>query len=495
MKKVLLPLLPLLSLTALTASARSFDVKLWRGETTAVQMPDYAEIGKVPEGLKVRIGAMMPVNYQEKNDPRHVLTCLDRVDFTQDGGTRYVEVTAAPDAKPGAYAVGNMRVTVVDRVLPPVKEWKYYLDLWQHPWAVARYFKVAPFSRQHYAKMRPLWELLADAGQKVLTTTLLDEPWDHQCRDAYHSMVRRTKVEGKGGGGEGVEWKFDYSVFDEYVEFGRSCGIGPHVACYTMCPWGYLVSWEDEKGELHKREAKPGTPFFEEYWGPFLVDFAKHLKERGWFADTYIAMDERSPADVRNICALIQAKAPGMKVSMAGNRKPSDFKGIVIDNYSQHMGIGVSEDDAFREEICRRRAEGKLTLRYVCCSPAWPNTFMHSPVSEAYWLGAYPALGEIDGFLRWAYNSWPNDPMKDATFNSWSPGDTFLVYPDGSPSVRFLELRNGIVAAEKFRILREAKVIDDAKFAELVKVFDMKKALGSYDFTGAKSMMQTAVNR
>ena len=61
------------------------------------------------------------------------------------------------------------------------------------------------------------------------------------------------KVEGKGGGGEGDgggEWKFDYSIFDEYVEFGRSCGIGPHIACYTMCPWGYLVSWEDEKGEM-----------------------------------------------------------------------------------------------------------------------------------------------------------------------------------------------------------------------------------------------------
>ena len=487
-------IIPVLALVAGVASARSFDVRVWRGETTAVRAPDYAEFGETPEGISVRVGAMMPVAYQARNNSCDVRVGLDRVDFGAKGGSRYVEVTAAEDVKPGVYDIGNLRVTVVDRVLPPAKEWKYYLDLWQHPWAVARYFDVKPFSQKHYAKMRPLWTLLAGAGQKVLTTTLLDEPWDHQCRDAYHSMVRRTKVgkvERKGGGGE---WKFDYELFDEYVEFGRSCGIGPHIACYTMCPWGYLVSWEDEDGKLHKREAKPGTPFFREYWGPFLADFAKHLKEKGWFADTYIAMDERSAEDVRNICALVQEMAPGMKVSLAGNHRPSTYKGIAIDNYCQYLEAGSKEYEAFCEEVRQRRTEGKITTCYVCCGPSRPNTFMDSPVNEAFWLGAYPAFGSLDGFLRWAFNSWPEDPMKDATFNSWAPGDTFLAYPDGSPSVRFLELRNGIVAAEKYRILREAKVIDDAKAAELEKLFNVKAALKGTDFLKVRNRLQSAVN-
>ena len=83
--------------------------------------------------------------------------------------------------------------------------------------------------------MRPVWELLASAGQKTLTVTLLDRPWNHQCRDAYGSMIGRTK---KDDG----SWVFDYSIFDEYVTFGRSCGLGPHIACYTMCPWGNRVA-------------------------------------------------------------------------------------------------------------------------------------------------------------------------------------------------------------------------------------------------------------
>ena len=74
---------------------------------------------------------------------------------------------------------------------------------------------------------------------------------------------------------------------------------------------------------------------------------------------------------------------------------------------------------------------------------------MSSPKEEAFGLGAMAADLGLDGFLRWAYNSWPADPDKDASYGTWPAGDTFLVYPDGSPSVRFLELLNGIAEAEK----------------------------------------------
>ena len=89
--------------------------------------------------------------------------------------------------------------------------------------------------------------------------TLLDKPWDNQCYDAYESMIKHIKT--KDG-----KWKFDYSIFDEYVEFGRSYGLGPVISCYTMCPWEYMVTWEDEDGAIHKVKAIPGTPEFKEYW-------------------------------------------------------------------------------------------------------------------------------------------------------------------------------------------------------------------------------------
>ncbi len=364
---------------------------------------------------------VLHANYAVTRSPE-IPSCLIEVDFITTPAGEEAAWNAARRKKIGT----SIAQGIADWCHPS----PYFLDLWQHPWAVARWHQVEPFSPAHYAAMEPLWRMLADAGQKVLTTTIIDLPWNHQCYDGYHSMIQRLqKADGT--------WEFDYSLFDEYVVFGRKCGIGPDIACYTMCPWNTKV--------------QPGTPEFEAYWGDFLVDFAKHLKEKGWFNHTYIAMDERSPEDVRKIADFIQAKAPGMKISMAGDRSPAAFKGIKIDNYSQAI---QHITPAFLEEVKARRDEGLKTTVYVCCFPAHPNTFMSSPLGESYFLGVYPVLAGFDGFLRWAANSWPEDPYKDASYGNWPAGDTFLIYPNGEPSARFVALCEGIKAAKAIRELQ-----------------------------------------
>ena len=102
-----------------------------------------------------------------------------------------------------------------------------------------------------------------------------------------------------------------------------------------------------------------------------------------------MAMDERKPEDVQKVVEFVRRHAPGLRISMAGNRKPSDFNGIDIDVYSQILSH-VSPD--FLAEMPARRAKGFVTTFYVCCGPACPNTFMSSGPGEAFWLGAYPAM-------------------------------------------------------------------------------------------------------
>ena len=448
---------------AFALEARTFEVAAWRGETVTARVPDFAELGKVPDGIGVRFGVMKPVKYVPVGESVQRLEAFDRVEWdSNDNGPRIVEISVPADAKPGVYACGMMNIRVIDRVLPPAKEWKYFLDLWQHPWAVSRYFKAKPFSKVHYAKMRPLWELLASAGQKTITTTILPEAWDHQCYDAYGTMIERVK---KADG----TWRFDYSVFDEYVAFCRDCGLGPDICCYTMCPWGYVVRWKDEKGEVRSCEALPGTKEFEDYWGPFLDDFAKHLEAKGWLKDTYISMDERPLKDVRTIEKFIRQHVPSMHISMAGGYLPSRECHIKAENYCMYIGKLTNGD--YLKEADERREKGLVTTYYVCSVPNCPNTFMSSGSGEAFWLGAFPAMCGLDGFLRWAWNSWPQSPKEDASYWTWRAGDTFLCYPDGEPSWRFLELRNGIVAAEKVRILKEQGLFND----ELVKVAALYK--------------------
>ena len=447
---------------AFALQARTFEVTAWRGETVAARVPDFAELGKAPDGIKVRFGVLESVKYAPTVESLQRLEVYDRVKWnSDDDGPRVVEVSVPADAKPGVYSCGMMNIRVVDRVLPPAKEWKYFLDLWQHPWAVSRYHDVKPFSKKHYAKMRPVYELLASAGQKTITTTILPEAWDHQCYDAYGTMIGRVKRE------DGT-WQFDYSVFDEYVEFCRGCGLGPAICCYTLCPWGYVVRWQNAKGETESCVAKPGTKEFEDYGGVFLQAFATHLKQKGWFEQTYISMDERSIEDVKLIGEFVQQHAPGLRISMAGNQLPSQY-GVTIDDFCMILSDKINAD--YLQEAAERRAKGMVTTYYVCCWPLYPNTFMSSGPGEAFWLGAYPAMIGLDGFLRWAWNSWPKAPKKDATYWAWTAGDTFLCYPDGEPSWRFMELRNGIAAAEKLRPLKEPGLFKEelAKVAALYK--------------------------
>lgn len=461
-----------------------FTASVWRGETAYVEIPKALQDKAVAlsaqragNGVSLTLLRFDEVKYDlmselKKNakgrDYREILGKTSVPDVCREwkpgdaAKPTMIKVVASPDAKPGKYDLGPLELKVIDRVLPPAKDWKYFLDLWQHPWAVSRYFGVEPFSSEHYAKMAPIYRALADCGCKALTVTLLDLPWNHQCYDGYGTMIGRVK---KSDG----TWAFDYKIFDEYVAFGRTCGIGPDIACYSMCPWRYMMTWKDESGEQHRVKMLPGTTEFESYWGSFLVDFAKHLKEKGWFEDAYIAMDERSPDDVRKIATLIQAKAPGLKISACGKTKPSAFDGIQIENFC--LGL-IHLRSNFLPELQPRREKGFKTTFYVCGSARTPNTFMFNNLDEGYWLGAYPVMIGFDGFLRWAANSWSKDPYDDASYKTefcWVPGDIYLIYPGGELSARLIALRAGVVAAEKMRILCEQEGERGKKAAETVK--------------------------
>ena len=67
----------------------------------------------------------------------------------------------------------KLQVNVPDRELPPAKDWKFHLDLWQNPYAVARIHDVEPWSDEHFERMTPLYKMLSDAVQKCITASIL----------------------------------------------------------------------------------------------------------------------------------------------------------------------------------------------------------------------------------------------------------------------------------------------------------------------------------
>ena len=426
--------------------------------------------GEIPaSAVSARFVRFTKASYTERrpfeSTDRYVGDVLDDAESLPMGANTFrpvwLTVKVPADAAPGTYrgtatavAAGGASVAfrieleVAGRTLPAPKDWKFFLDIWQHPWAVARYHGVKPFSQDHYALMKPLWEELAAAGQKTITTTITDLPWNHQNFDAYHSMVRHVKT--KDG-----TFRRDWSLWDEYVAFCESCGLGPQIHCYTMATWEHVVYWEDEAtGDVQKAALKPGTPEHEAFWGPFLTEFRDRLAAQGRLGRVYIALDERDRDELYATAALIEKYGRGLRLSMAGNKPPSTFAGIKIDNYCQDIQHVTPE---YLDEVATTRrnpADGFTSTFYVCCSPQRPNTFVDSPMAENLWIGLYAAAKGFDGFLRWAYVNWPRDPLADSTFGHWRPGDTFFVYPGVRASVRWELLRDGVEACEKIRILR-----------------------------------------
>lgn len=336
----------------------------------------------------------------------------------------------------------NLEITAGDRILPEPNDWRFHLDLWQNPFAVARYYQVPLWSTEHLDAMRPVMKRLADAGQKVITASIMHKPWNGQTEDYFESMVTWIKkVDGS--------WDFQFDVFDRWVEFMMSIGIDRQINCYSMVPWRLSFQYFDQaSNSLQFIETAPGEPEYEEMWSSMLTAFAKHLKEKGWFDICTIAMDERPMEVMKKTLAVIRKADPDFKISLAGNYHPE----IEKDMYDYCITI----NENFPEEVlARRKMENKVTTLYTCCSERYPNTFTFSPAAEAAWIGCYMAAAGVDGYLRWAYNSWTLEPLLDSRFRTWAGGDTYIVYPGDRSSIRFERLIEGIQIYEKIRILKD----------------------------------------
>lgn len=389
----------------------------------------------------------------------------------------WLSINIPSDAQAGTYT-GTLTVTaddytqtlpyaikVVNHSLAAPKDWTFHLDLWQNPYSVARYYQVTPWSDEHFAAMKPYMQMLADAGQKSITTTLINDPWNAQTYDIYGSMVQWKKK--KDG-----TWEYDFSIFDKWVTFMMDLGVDKYINAYSMIPWNLKFYYFDEVSNSEKiLMADPESPEYKAHWQPMLAKFAAHLKDKGWFDKTMIAMDERPEKHMLAVIDIIKAADPGFRISMAGNYH-ADLQADLLD-YSI-----ATYQDMPDETIQERKNKGMTTTFYTCCAEPFPNTFTSSPYAESTWLSWHALYKDYGGYLRWAYNCWNADPLRDTRFRSWASGDTYLVYPGARTSIRFERLREGIQDFEKVTTLRALYQGNKEKLAQLeaaIKDFDLEQ--------------------
>ena len=186
-----------------------------------VMSDDYQGCGYHPDGLP----AYLVPDVIDLDLPRRVLP--------REVRPVWVTLEVPRDAEPGEYVADldvtgrqsgerlgrlALRIRVVDRTLPEPGRQQFSIDFWQQPYATARYYGLEKWSPAHLDALRPYLELLARAGQRVVSAILFYEPWGEQSNDKFDAMVRTTKR------ADGT-WAYDYSVFDRWVELCAECGI------------------------------------------------------------------------------------------------------------------------------------------------------------------------------------------------------------------------------------------------------------------------------
>ncbi len=437
-------------------------------------------------------------NNTQKKPPILVADILDNLESfdipAKSTRPAWVTIDIPPDASPGTYqgkftikAKGenkvalNIQIEVLPLEMPPPSEWRFELDLWQNPWAVARYHDVQPWSEEHILLLKPLLKMLAEAGQKYITTSIIQHPWNAQTYDPYSTMIKWIR---KSDG----RWKFDYTIFDRWVQLCMECGINKHISCYSMIAFRHnnFRYFDAVTGSYEYVYAEPGTPEYAAHWKPFLTDFTNHLENKGWLEMTSIAMDERPYELMKEIIALIHDASPKLKINLASEDWQEELHHEI---YSFSVSLGRYTKP---EIIQERTKKGLISTFYPCCVEPQPNNYPHSAPAESAWMGWMAAADEFSGFLRWAYNSWVEQPLYDTRYIKWNAGEGFLVYPGPRSSIRFERLREGIQDYEKIRIVKEK--LTNLKSNEATQVLsELNTLLSKYSYEAAQTESITEI--
>ncbi|MDW6063879.1 DUF6067 family protein [Streptomyces sp. FXJ1.4098] len=372
-------------------------------------------------------------------------------------------------ARPGAYkgtvkveadgrtqASYPLTIEVADASAPDSDDYSFFLDVWAQPETIAQAHGVRLWSDKHWKLIEAYSRDLASRGQKVINTTIVDNPWHHQwslgTRESqtatpYSSMVGWTW--------DGKSFSFDFGRWDKYVRTARHAGLGPDIGAFSMLAFQdkeHLTYTDTRTGKTVYENVDLGGDRWREAWGAFLPAFEKHLKAKGWLENTWLSFDERPIDTMKVVKDFVHEVAPVFddRISVAGS--------ISTEGVASNLSVDWGGIDAMtKEKAAERRAAGKITTFYVYGSPAHPNTLSYSPAVESRMLPWISAQRNLDGFLRWSYNSWTRDPFNQPV-HIFTQGDEYLVYPgkDGPmSSIRWEQLKEGIEDYELIARLRK----------------------------------------
>lgn len=429
----------------------------------------------------------------------------------------WVDLSVPADAEAGEYTVtvtvyrsfyGQDETVVMTQEIPLTvskycladpKDWKFYLNLWQHLSSVARHHDVKLWSDEHFAVLKEYVASIAALGQKSVTLCAGEIPWGGQSCSAdrehggnlyEYSIIGITK---KADG----TFAYDYSKMQRYIDLCTEAGITGDIEIFGLVNvWQKLIP----------------TPLCDDYPENIVLRYLdeadgclKYLRKREEILayvkalETYFIETEQigrvrigadEPADVdryRASLALLREVVPAFQCSTAINHAEfiEEF-GEIIDTAAPYLGCVTAEYDRL---IAHKGIEGKKILWYVCGYHHAPNNCISNPLTDNRVIGPMTAYLKLDGFLRWNYCLYPDHPRDDIRYSAFGTGDVNFVYPAANGkvllSLRYKNLQRGIADYELLRALQgiDPDAADEAlkgilRFDDLADLARKRSAVG-----------------
>ncbi|MBW9324820.1 DUF4091 domain-containing protein [Enterococcus casseliflavus] len=385
---------------------------------------------------------------------------------------------------------------------------RFHLNMWQQPSNLARTFDVPLWSDAHFDLIKEMAQSLAAIGQKAITVIAGEIPWkgwfnyivkDYPANLYEYSMVKVKKT-------QAGQLHCDFSILTRYLECFFEAGISEEIDVFGLLgvwepPFFPLVDLDHpEKLVIRFYDEEKGTFGFihqkaelQEYLRQVFVYF----KEKNLWEKVRIVSDEpkkhqidsfrASLAVLKDIDETIQIKAAFDKEDVLFELLP------VIDHPVTSYYCTCNHYETLAQSHPGR------TQYYVCNYPDKPNTFLHSPLLETRMQGILAYQFKTDGFLRWAYNCWPQNARTDIRYNTSSLpiGDLCFIYPGNHGhlllSLRYKQLQRGI---EDFYLLKTAQATQpqqtDALVADFLNVTDTKNWMIDSHHSHPDVFLQTA---
>ena len=417
-----------------------------------VERIDVVEPGGASTGARTG-DPLTPLPADVDGDDARSLWCTVTVPADAPGGTDEGELVVSVDGT--TLGTFPLLLTVQGPALEPLERRPFVLDLWWHPDAIADARGLEVFSEEHWQACRPYLADLASRGQRVVNAVITTDPWliddggDEVPQTAPHYASQVAWA------WDGARFDFDFSVFDRCVSEHERAGItGPiHLFALLQFRLGQRLTYRDTRtGEDVVERVELGDARYREAWGAFLTAMHEHLVAQGWWDRAALSFDERPKELMDAVYGVIHDVAPmwdGRTALAANSLAEADIAHVISFNHSFLAEVPA-------ETIARRREAGEPTLFYTYYLPVRPNTVTASPPMSSRMLGWEVARYDLDGYLRWTYNSWPAGVF-EAPSHRYGQGDEYIVYPgaDGPvSSLRWESLRDGLDDAELLRLLR-----------------------------------------